>query len=404
MGRPPTRKPELLIAQSAKQPAGSMRAFLGPFVQAQRTQGYAEATLRVVGYQVVNFIEWCEQRDVALAADVTKAHIERYQHMVCQLLGPGGEPISNSSIHHRLLAVRSFFAWLSRQHHILFSPAADLQLPRRAPRQLPKQILNAEQVERILALTDVETPLGLRDRAILETLYSTGLRRKELVGLAVYDVDATKGVVHVRHGKAGRQRITPIGTRALLWIQKYLHDARPALNPPTEQKALFLAAPWGSLPARPMTAHCLGAVVRDYLDRAGLPHTGSCCHVFRHAMATQMLENGADVRFLQAILGHANLETTEAYTHVAIGKLKQVHAATHPALVPDGFEHQVAQAAGEEVTAQTKAALSGAQMDTSGGRIPGYPGKAQRQRAINRRRHKPHAWTKRLVRNPKTPS
>jgi len=404
MGRQPTRKPELLIAQSAEQPAGSMRAFLGPFLQAMKMQGYADSTLRVLGYQVINFIEWCEQRDVALAADVTKAHVERYQHMACQLLGPSGKPVSNASIHHRLQAMRAFFAWLSQRHHILFSPAADLRMPRLPPRQLPKQILNAEQVEAILSLANAETPLSLRDRAILETLYSTGLRRKELVSLAMHDVDATKGVVNVRHGKGGRQRVTPIGARALLWIQKYLHDARPALNPPSELKTLFLVAPWGSLPARPMPVHTLGAMVRDYLDRAGLAHAGSCCHVFRHAMATQMLENGADVRFLQAILGHANLETTEAYTHVAIGKLKQVHAATHPAFVPDGFAEQVAHAAGEEVTARTKAALCGAQMADSPQQPPGYPGRAQRRRAARRRSHKPYTWKNRFVRSPKTSS
>ena len=394
MGRKATRKPEVAIAQSLQQPEGSMRAFVGPFVESLQLKQYAESTIRIRCYRTLGFIEWSEERGVTMAVDVHKAHVERYHRWLHHYRTEHGRPLGRAALLHCLLAVREFFRWLSQNEHIPYSPAADLELPKTPPPQLPKQVLTAEQVEDILALTDVESPLGIRDRAILETLYSTGVRRKELVGLALYDVDPTRGLVHVRHGKGGRQRFVPIGTRALLWVQKYVQEARPMLQPLPEQDSLFLAVPRGAPHARPMTVHHLGLLVRDYLDRAGLSHAGSCCHLFRHAMATLMLENGADVRYLQAMLGHRNLETTETYTHVAIGKLKQVHAATHPADMPEGFAQSCMDVAGTDA-----ATLCGVKLETSADRLPGYPGKARQDKAPHRRPHKTYEWKNRLVRN-----
>ena len=171
---------------------------------------------------------------------------------------------------------------------------------------------------------DLKTTLGIRDRAILEMLYSTGIRRRELVGVSAYDVDHMRGTLMIRYGKGQRDRVVPIGERALAWIDKFLRDARQQLVVEPDPGWLFLTATGGQLPPDWLTG-----MVRGYLKSAGVPKKGSC-HLFRHSMATAMLEGGADVRFIQAMLGHASLRSTEIYTRVSIQKLKEVHSATHP--------------------------------------------------------------------------
>jgi integrase/recombinase XerD len=176
----------------------------------------------------------------------------------------------------------------------------------------------------VLNQPDVDTPWGLRDRAILETLYSTGIRRMELTRLTLYDVDLCAGTVMVRLGKGAKDRLIPIGRRACAWVARYVEEVRPQLAVRSDELALFLTD-YGE----PFEKNRLGDLVRRYMRHAGMAH-GSC-HAFRHAMATHMLENGADIRFIQAMLGHSELTTTQIYTQVSIGKLKEIHAATHPA-------------------------------------------------------------------------
>ena len=160
---------------------------------------------------------------------------------------------------------------------------------------------------------------------MLEALYSTALRRMELATLQVFDADLEAGTLQVRNGKGGRDRIVPFGRRAAAWLIRYLEDVRPLLLPSCRQGALFVTD-YGE----PFGKNRLGDLVRRYIGRARLAAPGSC-HLFRHACATHMLENGADIRFIQAMLGHADLSTTQIYTRVSIAKLKEVHAATHPA-------------------------------------------------------------------------
>jgi integrase/recombinase XerD len=185
-------------------------------------------------------------------------------------------------------------------------------------------VLNVVEIERVLAEPDLSGPLGLRNRAILETLYSTGLRRSELVDLKLYDLDVAHGVLLVRHGKGGKDRMVPVGERALAWLDRYLLEVRPELVREPDEGFVFLTKDGNSL--LPAT---LNVVARRYLRSAGVAAQGSC-HLFRHTMATQMMEDGAGLRFVQEMLGHAQPASTEVYTHVAIGKLKEIHAATHP--------------------------------------------------------------------------
>ncbi|WP_230492713.1 tyrosine-type recombinase/integrase [Martelella alba] len=187
-----------------------------------------------------------------------------------------------------------------------------------------------DEVEKILALPDIETAAGLRDRALLEVLYASGLRRSELAALEVYDIHRSRRTLTVRLGKGKKDRVIPLG-----WLTAYLHRARGELQRGFPTHALFM-----SHKGEGLTPNAITNLTSAYVKRSGIDKPGAC-HLFRHAMATQMLENGEDVRWIQAMLGHASPETTQIYTQVSIGALQAVHAATHPAEQANGerLEH-----------------------------------------------------------------
>lgn len=181
------------------------------------------------------------------------------------------------------------------------------------------------EVSRILDEPRLNTPAGIRDRALMEMLYSTALRRMELAHLEVSHVNLDALLVFVRSGKGARDRVVPLGARAAHWIRRYLSEVRPLLLAPESSNALFLTD-YGEKYLK----NRLGDMVRRHVVNSGFPGRGAC-HLFRHACATHMLDNGADIRFIQAMLGHSQLSTTQIYTQVSIGKLRRVHARTHPA-------------------------------------------------------------------------
>lgn len=191
--------------------------------------------------------------------------------------------------------------------------------------RLPKHILSSDEAERILNVPDTQTPTGIRDRAMLETLYSTGMRRMELISLSWSAIDYERGTVMIRQGKGKKDRMIPISERALAWITKYRDDVRPQFAMAQDDGTLFLTQQGeGFSPNR------LTQLVREHIEKANIGKRGSC-HLFRHTMATLMLENGADIRFIQAMLGHVSLNTTQIYTQVSIRAFKEIHTATHPA-------------------------------------------------------------------------
>ena len=202
-----------------------------------------------------------------------------------------------------------------------------------------------------MAEPDLGDSLGVRDRAILEVLYSTGMRRMELVGLELYSVDVERGTVMIRQGKGKKDRMVPIGERALSWIEKYVREVRPQLAMEPDDGVLFLTGD-----GAPITPGRLTHMVRAYVDAADIGKHGSC-HLFRHTMATLMLEGGADVRFIQAMLGHARLDTTQIYTQVSIRKLKEIHSMTHPARMQRADEaarNELLQALDEEAASENE--------------------------------------------------
>jgi len=273
------------------------------------------------------FIAWLDERGVKRPQEVTKPIIERYQSHLFVRRKKDGQPLSARTQHGHITPIRAWFKWLAKQNFILYNPASDLDLPR-LDKRLPRHVLTVKEAEAVLAVPDLGTSTGIRDRAILETLYSTGMRRMELMNLQVFDVDAERGTVMIRQGKGRKDRMVPIGDRAIAWIEKYRDDVRPELSTGADEGTLFLThLGQAFMPNR------LTQLVREHIQAAQIGKTGSC-HLFRHTMATLMLENGADIRYIQAILGHAELSTTQVYTQVSIRQLKAIHTATHPGRMP----------------------------------------------------------------------
>jgi integrase/recombinase XerD len=299
-------------------------AYLERYLEWMRITHYSERTVENRAAYLRLFIAWCDERGLRRPQEVTRPILERYQRHLYHYRKKNGEPLSFRSQYTRLIPVRAYFKWLAKYHDILYNPAAELELPK-LEKRLPKHVLTQGEAETVINQTDVATPLGLRDRAILETLYSTGMRRMELINLRLYDLDADRGTVMVRQGKGRKDRMIPIGDRALAWIGKYLADVRPELVAGEDAGVLFLTHL-----GEAFTPNRLTQLVRDYVMAAKLGKSGAC-HLFRHTMATLMLENGADIRFIQEMLGHVKIDTTQIYTQVSIRKLKQIHTATHPA-------------------------------------------------------------------------
>lgn len=301
----------------------SLTADMERFLSNLAVRNYAPATLTDRRHGLGSFILWCAERGIERPSDVTKPILERYQRHLYYHRKSDGAPLSFRTQAQRLVPIRAWFKWLARENRILSNPASDLELPR-PEKRLPALVLSADEAEAVLAMPDTGTALGLRDRAILELLYATAIRRGELVNLKLYDADYARAALIVRQGKGNKDRVVPIGERALSWLAAYRDQVRPGLVVGRDTGTLFL-----SRDGLPLDPKRLSEKVRGYVRDSGIGKPGSC-HLLRHTAATLMLEGGADIRFIQAMLGHESLETTQIYTRVSAAKLAEIHAATHP--------------------------------------------------------------------------
>ena len=313
------------------------------FLEEGKVKNISKDTLKRRNMALKKFIHWCHERDLQQPQEITKPILERYQRHLYYYRKDNGEPLTYGSQHAMLSPIKSFFKWLTQENYLLYNPASELELPKK-PRRLPKTILHIDDVEHIINQANTDTDEGIRDRAIMETLYSTGIRRAEVTSLTIYDIDQRRHTLMVREGKYQKDRLLPIGERALKWIEQYRLDIRPHYVTGHDNGTLFLTDN-----GEKFKRGTLSNRIKRYIIKAGLDVQGSC-HLFRHAMATHMLENGADIRFIQAMLGHADLSTTQIYTQVSIEKLKQIHAATHPvkAEMQDALLNALAAEAEEE--------------------------------------------------------
>lgn len=326
------RRPVLPPIAGAEDPASLYNHMLR-YLTHMGVLGQSEHSVASSKAALVRFIRWCEERSVARPGQVDRPLVEGFQQSLFHHRKKNGEPLTARSQQFLLIPLRSWFSWLVKTGTLPYSPAAELELPK-VVRRLPKAILSASETEAVLAMPDVATPVGLRDRAILETFYSTGIRRMELTKLSLQDVDRERGTLMIREGKGKKDRMIPIGERALAWIAAYRDGARPELVGLVDDGTLFLNAL-----GNPLKPFHLTMLTRNYVLKSGIGKEGAC-HLFRHTMATLMLENGADTRYIQAMLGHASLETTQIYTKVSIRALKAIHTATHPGRMPEPGQHE----------------------------------------------------------------
>jgi len=315
------RKPEAA-------PRSPLESLMHEHLEALQVKNYSEHTVRNRLVHIRFFIAWAYEHGLREPIEVTRPVLERYQRYLFFYRKTNGEPLSFRSQHARLVPLRVWFKWMTRLNLILHNPASEIDLPRLG-RTLPKNILSVSEVERVMMQPDVAEVIGLRDRTILETIYSTGLRRLEVVNLKLFDLHRDRGLVCVRQGKGHKDRYVPIGERAIQWLGKYLQESRPQLAIEPDDLTVFLTAE-----GEPFSRDHLTFTVRQRIAAANLGKVGAC-HLLRHTMATHMHENGADIRFIQQILGHEDIKTTQIYTHVALRALQQVYAATHPAALLD---------------------------------------------------------------------
>jgi len=302
----------------------SLRDSLQDYLAAMAARGQSPHTVELKHVHLARFLRWVECEGLVGLEQVTWAVLEQYRQATFRSRRRDGRPLALTTQHQRLVCLRPFFRWLTRTARLATDPSLEFELPM-VPAALPAHVPSPRQVQGLVDAIDVTSARGLRDRAVLELLYSSGLRRQELASLQLLDLDLEQGVVFIRRGKGGRSRYIPVGQRAARWITRYLTESRPALVPAGGSDVAFLHDS-----GEPFIRHRLSDLVRRRMVRVGLTQRGAC-HLLRHAMATHMLHGGCDIRHLQLILGHADLGTTARYTQVSIRELQRVHARTHPA-------------------------------------------------------------------------
>jgi integrase/recombinase XerD len=304
--------------------AEGIAAYTDAFLGHLTARAYSQPTIDAHHWALRQFTTWAAGRGVHAPIRFTRSDLEAYQHFLHQYRSPrGGKPLVVNTQIARLGCVRRFFAWLCRAGVIPANPAADLDLPRKQTQRLPKS-LNPDEIARLLAQPNTADPFGLRDRAMLELFYATGIRRTELANLDHGDYEPATRTLMVRKGKNGKSRILPVGERAAAWLDRFLVESRPLFDHLPSETALFLSG-YGSR----FSPAYLGNWVKKLLKHCGIDKPGSC-HIFRHSCATDMHRGGADIRYVQEMLGHERIETTQIYTHVHIDALREVHARCHP--------------------------------------------------------------------------
>lgn len=278
-------------------------------------RGLAVNTLESYGRDLRQYSQYLEQDDAGALDSATRATIVEY------LLHLQRQGKATATIARRLAALKAFYQFLVRENYLEKDPTVNLESPR-LEKRLPK-VLTIREVELLLAQPDSTTPAGLRDRAMLELLYATGIRVSELVSLNFADVNLDLAYIRCL-GKGSKERIVPLGSMAVKTTSDYLQNGRPRLIRDRNEQALFV-----NHHGRRLTRQGFWKIVKKYaedarIDKEITPHT------LRHSFATHLLENGADLRSVQEMLGHADISTTQIYTHITKGRLKEVYARTHP--------------------------------------------------------------------------
>lgn len=296
-----------------------LAAALGNFLEWLRVKGFSEATLESRGTGVSQLLRFCAGRGLADVREVTDETLRAYQTWLHR------KPYTPWTLINHLESVRRFFAFLEKTDVVLVNPSAVLITPQTGER-LPRHVLSKAQAQRVLDCPDTQTKAGLRNKALLETFYSTGLRCGEMAALTVHDVDVRNGFVRVLKGKGAKDRVVPLGKKAADYIAEYLRVVRSEWSKgQRDERALWLSmyAPHG-----PLKNQAVGVIVKNYLRACGVREGRA--HVWRHTCATHLVASGANIAYVQRILGHRSLDTTQRYTRVALPEVRRAHRRSHP--------------------------------------------------------------------------
>ena len=277
--------------------------------------GLAKTSLNSYRSDLSRFSRWLGEHD---GAGLLAAREDSLAAYMAQL----SKEMRAASQARHLSTLRRYYRWLLVERRIDEDPTRRIANPVR-PARLPK-LMSETQVEALLAAPKTNTALGQRDRAMLETLYATGLRVSELVGLKLHELNLDMGLVRV-FGKGSKERLVPLGEEAIAWLRSYLAEARPAVLDKRQTDALFVTGR-----AAAMSRQMFWNLIKRYAREAGLAAEQMSPHTLRHAFATHLINHGADLRVVQLLLGHADITTTQIYTHVARERLKALHASHHP--------------------------------------------------------------------------
>lgn len=300
---------------------------------------FSRHTIRGKYDRIKIFIEWlCRETKISSLSQVTRQEINAYRLSLYYARRENGKVYGAAEQRSRLFALKSFFSYLVKQGELLYNPAADLEVPKER-KGLPRNILTGEEMGRLLDSPDTGTVLGMRDRTILELLYSTGIRVNELSQLKRDDLFLEEGKIMVREGKGGQERVVPIGNVAIQYLREYLTVSRPRLERLITEIEIDLSGDKGistaagyiflSRKGKKMKNSNLWWVIDKYRKKAGIGKKISP-HTLRHTCATHMLRGGADIRYIQQMLGHRSIASTQIYTQVETTDLKAVHQRTHP--------------------------------------------------------------------------
>ena len=295
------------------------------YLEHLKVLGFAERTIEGHESYLRYFLEYLEKETkVQDLSELAHEDLAAYQTWLYYAKSRRQEdrPLGLSAQAERLMVVQVFFRYLFKEGFLLYDPAASLEKPK-CSRSLPRGILDPPQVLALLKTPDVRTPIGIRDRAMLELFYATGIRNTELITLRVRDLDLASGQAAVT-GKGNKERLVPLGRIALNWLLRYLQDARPLLVAGAGPDTIFV-----SHSGRSLDRANLAKIISRHAKRAGIAQHITP-HSLRHTCATHLLQAGADIRYIQALLGHNSLMSTQVYTRVDITDLKKVHAAFHP--------------------------------------------------------------------------
>ncbi len=308
-----------------------IRVLAAQFNQDREMEGFSKNTKEQTLWGLRYFYTFLKGRDEDTLHTITADTLHKYQIYLFNTVGLRGKPLSLTSQLHSLVSVRVFFRWMVRRGFVLADPTSAIALPKQK-QPLPKSVMTKREMVRVLNMPNVDTPLGLRDRALLELMYSTGLRNMEIRNLKIHDVDTREGEARVRFGKGGVDRVVPLGEIAAKYVDLYMKEARPKILSWKEDPGyLFLGRCGRQLDATTVNHH----IVQRVAGRAGVKKHVTA-HGFRHTCATHLLKGHASLRHIQRLLGHKSLDSTQVYLRVEVGDLKRELKRCHPREQPHG--------------------------------------------------------------------